>query len=450
MTDIYVKSSGSNTSPYDTWAKASNNIATAILAGAEGDHVYVDYQYVETITADTVLDFFTGLTNQPMRLISVDPTGSPEPPLASDMLAGAKMNITGANTDLIVRGSCYIYGMIFEATAELQNKDIKIQGATSSSGSVFQVFDNCEIKNLATGAGAEVDIGYRDNANFKHVVVLRDTDIHLTQNAIIMTSCEVYWLGGTVGRMPTANTLIAVRDNNGRGGYLEVRNVDCSVVTTGDTLFDCTKRDQWNVLATNCRVGSGAALLSVSALESFWSNAKFYNVNNNDSTMVQFLEKNGFGSAESETSIYLDASDGTTNYSAKVITTDRVHEATIPYRFQIGVAWVDGTGDKTVTVEIARDGTSTALQDDEIWIEAEWADSTAAIGNTANNRAATVMTTPANQASSTAAWTGLGGTNSKQKLEVTITDRRPGPVTVWLYVAKPTTTVYVDPKIGVS
>ena len=262
--------------------------------------------------------------------------------------------------------------------------------------------------------------------------------------------CEVYWLGGVTSGALTANRLFHVNNGDGRGGCLEVRNVNMTSLVSGDAIINFTSSDQWNILVSNCQLGSAAGLMTVSSTASFWSTAKFYNVNNVITGAVQFLEKNGFGSAESEASIYFGASDGTINYSAKLISTALVQPYFQSFRYQLGVVWVDGSGDKTITVEIARDGTAVALQDDEIWLEAAWHDDTVATGHMDDDRMATILTTPADQASSTAAWIGLGGTNSKQKLEVTITDRQPGPVTVWVHLAKPSTTVYVDPKIVVS
>lgn len=45
MANLYVASTGSNTAPYDTWAKAATAPLTATAAAAAGDTIY---QHAET------------------------------------------------------------------------------------------------------------------------------------------------------------------------------------------------------------------------------------------------------------------------------------------------------------------------------------------------------------------------------------------------------------------
>jgi len=72
-------------------------------------------------------------------------------------------------------------------------------------------------------------------------------------------------------------------------------------------------------------------------------------------------------------------------------------------------------------------------------------------GDLADDRAADLLATPAAQATSTALWTTTGMSNpNMQKLSVTVTPGKIGPVTARVYLAKPSTTVYVNQLITES
>ena len=59
------------------------------------------------------------------------------------------------------------------------------------------------------------------------------------------------------------------------------------------------------------------------------------------------------------------------------------------------------------------------------------------------------LATPTALTSDTSSWTGTG-VGTKQKVEVAISPTIAGTVTVRCYLAKPSTTVYVDPKISTT
>lgn len=61
MTTYYVSGSGSNTSPYDTWAKAATDIATVqAVPVVSGDVVYVDSTYTKSYSSNTTIDSNAG------------------------------------------------------------------------------------------------------------------------------------------------------------------------------------------------------------------------------------------------------------------------------------------------------------------------------------------------------------------------------------------------------
>jgi len=123
-----------------------------------------------------------------------------------------------------------------------------------------------------------------------------------------------------------------------------------------------------------------------------------------------------------------------------------------PLRIKLADLVADTSSAATFTVHIVFDS-ATDLQDDEIWIEVEYPDDTTAAFHFEDDRAADILATPANQASSSESWTGTGGfsNENKQQCAVTTTNTgKEGPTTVYICLAKPSTDVYVCPKVEVS
>ena len=56
MADYYVDSvSGSDTSPFDTWAKASNDLEAALVLASAGEVIYVASDHTDTTAGALVL-----------------------------------------------------------------------------------------------------------------------------------------------------------------------------------------------------------------------------------------------------------------------------------------------------------------------------------------------------------------------------------------------------------
>lgn len=107
--------------------------------------------------------------------------------------------------------------------------------------------------------------------------------------------------------------------------------------------------------------------------------------------------------------------------------------------------WVNA-GSQTIAVYIAG---GSSLNNDDFWIEVESPSEEAS--PTAQGKFRTTkpdpLATPTVLTSDTSSWTGTG-VGTAQKVEVNISPTIAGTVTVRCYLAKPSTTVYVDPKIS--
>jgi hypothetical protein len=112
--------------------------------------------------------------------------------------------------------------------------------------------------------------------------------------------------------------------------------------------------------------------------------------------------------------------------------------------------WNNVTGTPiTVSAEILTNGVT--LTDAECWIEVSYYGSSSSpvlsyIADVKTN----VFSTAANQSASTAVWISAPGTPVTQKLSVTFTPQQKGFISAVVKLAKPSTTVYVCPKLEVS
>ena len=107
------------------------------------------------------------------------------------------------------------------------------------------------------------------------------------------------------------------------------------------------------------------------------------------------------------------------------------------------------SGSQTITVYVAG---SASLNDDDFWIEVESPSeevSPTAQGKFRTTKPDPLATPTALTSDTSSAWNG-SGVGTKQKVEVAISPTIAGTVTVRCYLAKPSTTVYVDPKISTT
>jgi hypothetical protein len=104
----------------------------------------------------------------------------------------------------------------------------------------------------------------------------------------------------------------------------------------------------------------------------------------------------------------------------------------------------------TATVEILRDN-ATALKDNEIWLEIDYLGTSGTpVGSRGSDRMTNVLSTAADQASSSATWnTGAMSAPNTQKLVVTFTPREAGYIIARVMLAA-NTSVYVDPYITLA
>ena len=110
MTTYYVDDGGSQTAPYDTYAKAETTLA-ALIAAVGGftadDEIHAGHDHAENTAGTVELAFASGVGSQPVRIISSNTT-------SDEYQAGASIQASGAGNDLnLSTGASDWYGLTF-------------------------------------------------------------------------------------------------------------------------------------------------------------------------------------------------------------------------------------------------------------------------------------------------------------------------------------------------
>lgn len=430
MADIFCYHGGSNTSPYETWAKAATAFATAVTQEAAGDDIFLATDHSEAPT--TITYAFSGTNAAKSRVISTERAGS-----TYSRASAAQIAQTGAN-DTTITGWVKFYGVYFRV-----GDDFIITAASTS----YQ-FEDSTIE--ATGSGSTVNIGTSGVTNH---VTFNGVDVDLSSASggngfSISTAALFSWIGGTLsfGGTPLPATLFSTPT---RASNIDIRDVDLSSLTT--IIFSTSSTTAPLVgKISNCKLGVGVALYnSIGRPGTEVTMFGCDDATGND--LYRMQRATYYGDVTQDDATYRDsgASDGTTNISWKMVSNANAIEYSESLISGWISGWVNSTGSTTFTIEMLSDNVT--YQDDEIWIEIELLDDSASTqGAIFNDRMATILSTPANQATSTEAWTEALGTPVKQKLSTTQTVNRVGPFRARVHLAKASSTAYVDPKVELS
>ena len=433
-TPVYVWHGSSQDDADATWNSATIAYLTLELALAAVDAdgiVYVASEHSQTQESALTLGSTNGTLANPVTIISVNKDDSDAYLAMVDDAAPGSVATTGNYTITINKSDIYI-GLTFNTGMDLsfyvqlghqlmKNCLFKVTRTTIIGGALYYMFvmwENCIYER--TSGDRNITIGYE--ATF-------------------------IWRGGTY-KHNGGSTIGNVFDlNNARDGTIDVSGVDFQDLDAGDYLVD-TENIGWKIWFKRCKVPAALAGFISGTIAHQGYTAKFHSVSSSD--IIYQLQENYYeGQINSDVATYYQATyDGTNEYSIKMVSLATAKEWVRPLRFKLAEIWADAN--PTLTVELNTD--NVVLQNDEFWIEIEYPDSTTGAlgGLDQTSRSATIVTAPANLTTSAVAWTEAFGTEKPQKIEETISGGQAGIHTVWACLGKPSTTVYVCPKITVS
>lgn len=456
MANIYVKSGAGNSSPYANWTNAATTLAAALAAASAGDTIFVSKSHSESSSG--LLNLVSpGTQSNPVYIIGVDDTGNPVPPTATS--PGA---IVGSSNGwgITFRGVAYSDKVDYTCDRSGSNYSAFFgidPDGTESPGLAYWYFESCNITQGSAHPASNIQIGqpnlatgYKQSAAvFKNCVVKFS---NASQKIVALGNLD--WIGGSLNvasAVPT--TLLAL----GSGSDLSTpqvnsRGVDLSGIGS-NSLVDVTGSPQGFAGFANCKIASG----TVATIGTF---AGIYGpvveMDNCDSGATNYRSSRNtpVGSVVTETTKVRTggASDGTTTLAWKLTTGSNSKFPAFALATKEIAIWNDTPGSsKTLTVEFLHDSVA-ALTNGDIWMELQYLGSSGSpVSTFLSNAKPDVLTGNTAHAASSATWTTTGLTNpNKQALSITFTPQSKGYLQVKVHLAKPSYTVYVDPKLTVD
>ncbi len=416
MADFYVDDvAGSNTAPYETWAKAAISIITVSSLTSAGDNVYVSSRHTEVQSADLTIIFAGGAVANPVNVLAfvVDTT---------TLTAGGLIQITSNNLNL--RGNNYTWGMDLDgqdgfqcgvaSTVQHQIYDtVTFQESTSTAGIVFGPVNS----ETATGL-------------FK---VLNSTFIAGTTGAFIRGgNTSLYIENSSIfasGSVPTT----AFRMDE----LSSVNVVGCDLSACSGTLVTWNPGNAGIIRFEGCSLHASVTLLdSDTAIDTPGGKLEVINCQSGTSVDPTF-ERTTYeyaGKSEMDAAVYV-TTDGATDaersapYSMKMTAfANRTKEIILPLYSPWIDFWADGDASTEHTYDLLvkrPTGQGTDYQDDELWIEMYLPDSASTGAQLEYHTTRPDLDdTPADVTTDTTSWTG--STGQGMLLRITATPDKPG------------------------
>ncbi len=431
------------------WNAPHARLANAFLWMAAGDDMYVSNNHAETQTGQISL-VPPGTTASVNRCLCVNDSAAPPTALAT--------TATVQNTDfaniVISSGFCYFYGISLSvsqgAGGGFDNKFI-----TDADHGWFR-FENCTIKLGCGASGTDngrINIGSRSLSSGDFFVELVNTTLVMTNASHrINAKCRSRWIGGTCTAIATQTAVIQDNTNSPPFGEFYCEGVDFSSIGSGQSIINMAVTGNGTYTFVDCKLGASGTF-STGAVPDRGNRLLQVINSDNTNTNYRFFRQDYMSTEIQEVVIVRagGASDGTTPFSRKVVTTAN---ATVqsPYQSMPLLIFNSKTTSTTITVATITDGVT--LQDNECWIEVEYLGTASfPLGTYATSRVSDpFFGSPAsNPTDSTSTWTTTGlGSPVKQYMTVTVTPAHQGLIRLRVNIGKASTTLYYDPFIQVT
>lgn len=430
MADIFVDSAAGGANNGTDWTNAYTSIASTVGAAA-GDVIKVDDGHAEDPGGATTWNWSNGTIINPVRIICVDKTNS------DALSTGALIGTTGAFA-MNIQGHLYVRGITWRSGSTMT-----LSGNTAN----VQKHENCTVNMLGTGVFAM--------GSSRSSLYLVNTNIDFT-NA---TGAGVYvnlnnggglfhWLGGTETLRGTqTNAFNTTGAGNAIITGVTISGTCTNIVTFGNVSLDarfvaCNLPSHTTKISATPDHDTGRVIFDRCAAGTITDPPLgFVNSFGRAGTVTETLAKYRTGGA----------SDGeqANAVSWELTTGTNAAEFTTPIATDWMYRWVAAGASQDVTIYVAG---AASMSDDDFWIEvlspSEEVSATAA-SKYNTTRMAALGTPAALTSDGVSTWNG-SDVGTKQKCTVTISPTIPGVVQVRACLAKPSTTVNVDPLVEVS
>lgn len=437
MATYYLWSGAAGTGTGADWTNAFTTYTAALAAAtADGDTIKVHKTHTEELAVDTT---YTHQNN--IAVICVDKD-------ASDALAtmgtAAWIGNSTLPRSITMAGAfrVFLYGITLR-TAGSSTDNIVLAG---TDGCHFE-YESCYLWHGNTSASTGLQVGGTDIQAF---VRLKNCTVRLSlASQRISAQAKLVIEGGDLSSAGTAPTsgLFLVQAVDPGGAAVDCIGFDMSYLGSNPVVGNATT-SAMTVRLSQCKLGTSFVLLATQTnLNRSSAEVYAFDCASGD-THGYFAYANPMGSVVSDTGIYFTS--GAAAQSWKITTT-----ANCSYYTPFETPWFGyyNTVTSAITpyIEILRDGSTTAYQNDEVWLDIAAKVTTGSTQSTLYTDRMTLLGTPANQdaGAGLGSWTGESGTAWSGKLALTasITPAEAGHISARIVVGEPSITVYADPQI---
>lgn len=425
MADVFLRDSAGGTASGADWANASLTMAAAVALLSADDRLIVADDHAETYSANTTYTF-------PGNNMIISSTVSGSTTVTYSIASTAQVTSNGNFGLETVGNNSYFAGVFLEGGNSFKTPDCLFYECTLNCGADSANPATSWLSPNTAGASCEYnycDITNKSTGSTQGVIrVANRTVVEMTGGSV---SSDRTTANAGHAAMDVALDASIISDGIDFSGF---QTANLLLVDTGSSSRVRVTRALLNASTTvlsNVTSTEIAADITIEAVDSANTVTRKYRVSN-------------LGELISDSTIKL--SDANFSYSNEIKTNANAREFFSPVRFPIAVGFADFSAARTIVCEVAQDGTTTALDDTDVWIEVMFPDDTTAAYLVETSRAADNLS-GANLTTSTEAYDGLSGTNVKQLIELTTTlTGKEGPFEVFICVAKPSISAYCTVK----
>ena len=427
MATYYVDSNATGLNDGSSWTDAWTSIASATVAAA-GDFILVSHTHSETPSYPWPL-FHNGTINNPIKLISTN-SSTGQYAYGANLSSGSVASFGG---NIYCKGfdfSTLIYDLGFGGNSSLPRGDIA-------------VFESCYFGFNRGSSDINFSIG-----SYQSLVKFVNCEIYSSGTGNVKLSDSSFWSGVFEFSACVFNVANAYINTAQYSEPSKPHVFDNCDLTNFSYMFQ-NGNSQREVVVQDCKL-----------------NASFtaFNVTPHDETLKVFSSSSAALTGEadgahliassrgevttSKTEYRSSGAESDVNYSWKLASSSSCVEGYTTLE-SIPICKAVDSGSQTITVYIAG---GASLNDDDFWIEVDSPSeevSLTAQGKFRTTKPDPLATPTALTSDTSSTWNG-SGVGTKQKIEVAISPTIAGTVTVRCYLAKPSTTVYVDPKISTT
>lgn len=446
MANIYVRSGASGANNGTSWANAYTTLVGASATWTNADTVWVAEDHAESQATAMTVNF---PSSPGMRLYCAADHVT-EPPTA--LATTATVSIGAGSVAMSLNGYAYVYGIKFQGGTN-NSASCVINVATSTTIGHGMRFVNCGFSLRSANASCTLNFGNQGNSANDEAFFDFDTCGVLfgsTSQAIKWGNGRVNWSGGGYIDASGSTPTTLFRFTAGAPSDLLIENADWSTEASTN-LFDVSATCPSIAIMRNCKIPSGVAVSTGSQPGPGGVVVLMHNCDSGD-TNYRLANARYAGTVVSETTIVRSggASDGTTPMSWHMATSASAAFPSPPLASPERAIWNETVGSSvTATVHVVTDNVT--LTDGEAWLEVIYPGNSGSTQGSVITDAKGLLASASNQTSSSETWTTTGLTTPvKQQLSVTFTPQEKGALLWRVYIAKASTSVYVDPKIELS